>query len=729
MNYCLQSFCLLFHIFLINTDALPTEVYDPRYQYVQEGDLNIGAILSIHSSNKGTVCSGNVGEFRYVKYAEAIHFAINKINSENILLPNITLGFVVLDDCFLSSLALARAIQFMPLDCRDCSTAHHLIANNAMTHNSSFYDVVGVLGAYTSQLTVTVANVLSLFKIPQISHTATSDVLSNKKQFPYFFRMVPPDKYQVQVMSHVLSYFNWTYVSLVYSEGSYGRGGIKRLKTYLKSPNSNICIAEEIEVQKDTSELEFQTIIKRLKSHGKAKVIVLFVEVENARVLLKAADSVGMEDYFFVSSDSLSQFFNTNPKYCGVTPGTLSVRPYSKDIDIFEQYILSEANSSMTTNKWFRAYLNRFNITASLSNREHDTDNDSDTHSADADDRHASLCQEEGMINSDFAASLLVDSVYAYAYAIRHVLQTKCKHVRKKDIRKCVRGVDIAYALADVRFDGSFGEIMFDSNGDVMGKYEIRQCQILQGKPYHHVIGEWDMRTRYLSFSETPKWKNTDKPPESSCAEPCIYQVGRIYHFTKETCCWDCIPCKNNEIVIDNATRCKACDIFLWPDDVTHRECVEIVAHHVTISHAVSIGFCSASFVGISLCLCVLIIFARYRSERIIRTTNRELSHVMLVGVFLAYILIFCLMNAPNKIQCFINYIGFNLTFTFIYAPLLVKTTRIYRIFEAGKRTTILPPCTSSSSQVCIAIALITFQVSLQTIIKSYHYFVLTSLF
>ena len=41
------------------------------------------------------------------------------------------------------------------------------------------------------------ANVLTLFGIPQISHTSSSDLLSDKNKFPYFMRLIPPDRFQV----------------------------------------------------------------------------------------------------------------------------------------------------------------------------------------------------------------------------------------------------------------------------------------------------------------------------------------------------------------------------------------------------------------------------------------------------------------------------------------------------------------------------------------------------
>ena len=62
---------------------------------------------------------------------------------------------------------------------------------------------------------------------------------------------------------------------------------------------------------------------------------------------------------------------------------------------------------------------------------------------------------------------------------------------------------------------------------------------------------------------------------------------------------------------------------------------------------------------------------------------------------------------------CIFNYIGFNVSFAIVYAALLTRTNRIFRIFYAGKRTKVMPSLTSPISQVFIAFVLIGIQVSI----------------
>ena len=80
------------------------------------------------------------------------------------------------------------------------------------------------------QVSIQVANLLRLFKIPQVSYASTSAALSDKSRFEYFARTVPSDDLQAKAMADIVQHFNWTYVSTVASEGEYGEKGIDAFK-------------------------------------------------------------------------------------------------------------------------------------------------------------------------------------------------------------------------------------------------------------------------------------------------------------------------------------------------------------------------------------------------------------------------------------------------------------------------------------------------------------------
>lgn len=91
-------------------------------------------------------------------------FAIEEINNSSTLLPNITLGYRIFDTCNTVSKALEATLSFVAQNKIDslnldefCNCTDHIPAT------------IAVVGAAGSAVSTAVANLLSLFYIPQVS--------------------------------------------------------------------------------------------------------------------------------------------------------------------------------------------------------------------------------------------------------------------------------------------------------------------------------------------------------------------------------------------------------------------------------------------------------------------------------------------------------------------------------------------------------------------------------
>ena len=116
---------------------------------------------------------------------------------------------------------------------------------------------------------------------------------------------------------------------------------------------------------------------------------------------------------------------------------------------------------------------------------------------------------------------------------------------------------------------------------------------------------------------------------------------------------------------------------------------------------------------GIMACLCVFAVYCRNNSNRLIKATSRELSYFMWTGIFSQYLLTYLVLAKPSRSVCYLRYIGFNISFTTVYAPLLTRTNRIYRLFKIESKSVSGPPLwTSPISQVFISGSLVALQVS-----------------
>ncbi|VEL22396.1 unnamed protein product [Protopolystoma xenopodis] len=204
-----------------------------------DGDIMIGCLFPIHeqptlNSTRSRKC-GAVREQYGIQRIEALVKAVREINDDHTILPNITLGLDIRDTCWYAPIALEQSIDFirnaltyMENEGRcmeQFPTNYETIKSVKLQH--CLDEAVGVenkpiaslIGPGSSHVSMQVQNLLQLFKIPQIGYSATAMELSRTDEYAYFLRLVPPDSFQAQVIFSLIQQFNWSYVSLVHSEG------------------------------------------------------------------------------------------------------------------------------------------------------------------------------------------------------------------------------------------------------------------------------------------------------------------------------------------------------------------------------------------------------------------------------------------------------------------------------------------------------------------------------
>ena len=196
------------------------------------------------------------------------------------------------------------------------------------------YRVEGVLGAESSPSSIMLANVLKIFRVPQISHTATSDLLSDKKKFPYFLRMVPPDRHQVKALLHLLIHFNWTYVSTIFSRGGYGEEAVGQFR--LLAASHDICIGKLFGVAQGEDNETYKNMILKLVDLD-TRVVVLFTDQEETIGVLHAAKQLGKQKHFvWIGSDATGHNIEDFHGLEDVILGSLSLKTYSQVVPEFE---------------------------------------------------------------------------------------------------------------------------------------------------------------------------------------------------------------------------------------------------------------------------------------------------------------------------------------------------------------------------------------------------------
>ncbi|XP_050390960.1 metabotropic glutamate receptor 4 [Patella vulgata] len=641
----------------------------PKVAFIHPGDYKIGAILSVHITSPDKMCGDRIREFAVYQNLESIAFAVDEINGRNDLLPNRTLGFVILDDCSKATSSLTRALHFVQTPSPSGGAS-----SSEMSHGKfKDYDVIGLIGPESSANAVQTADLLSLFKVPQISYISTSPLLSNKRVFPYFSRIVPSDKLQVEVLVDLVTYFNWTYVSIVYEEGSYGAEFNKAFKNLAEK--QGICMGISLIVRGYLTDKTADKVVQDLLTVPRARAVVLVVSNKNMATLFRSVTRLGRVGYFrWLGSDAWGGNVQDFTGIEDVGQGSLTIGFQSRFVNRFDNSLKYLTATNGSYNPWFFEFFeNRYNC------KFYPGINDK-------------LCDRNKSFEADYSplwtSSLVIDAVYTYAYALHDVIQG-CKGAANE--KKCVEPEKMLKAIRNLTFEGEHGPVSFDEFGDGSATYTVRTLRRVNDGYSLDEIALWDTNIRSFTYFNPdlitwpPASVSSNRFLVSTCSDPC--DPGYQAVTTQPHCCWYCEECNINEITLfknDTAT-CEVCPkggVFEWPDP-TRTKCLPIAINVLSMPGSAGTVISALLLLVIVGTFIIIAILMRNIESLVLETSSEELSFLMLMGIIASNILTFSAVVPPTQGSCNLVVGAFQLSFTFTYGPFLVKTNRIYRIQKA----------------------------------------------
>ncbi|EQB78418.1 metabotropic glutamate receptor 8-like protein [Camelus ferus] len=128
-----------------------------------EGDVTLGGLFPVHAKGPSGVPCGDIKRENGIHRLEAMLYALDQINSDPNLLPNVTLGARILDTCSRDTYALEQSLTFVQaLIQKDTSDVR--CTNGEPPVFVKPEKVVGVIGASGSSVSIMVANILRLFQ-------------------------------------------------------------------------------------------------------------------------------------------------------------------------------------------------------------------------------------------------------------------------------------------------------------------------------------------------------------------------------------------------------------------------------------------------------------------------------------------------------------------------------------------------------------------------------------
>lgn len=161
--------------------------------------------------------------------------------------------------------------------------------------------------------------------------------------------------------------------------------------------------------------------------------------------------------------------------------------------------------------------------------------------------------------------------------------------------------------------------------------------------------------------------------------------------------------------------RCEECPLGTVPS-YNMTSCIEIPPIYLHYTDRIALAAMTFATLGIVATFATAVIFLKNSNTPVVKASGRELSFVLLFGIFLCYTMTFLLVSKPSKYVCGSQTVGIGFCFSVCYSAILTKTSRISRIFRAAKRTVKRPKFISPESQLVICASLVACQVIISLI-------------
>uniref|UniRef100_A0A8C2C869 Olfactory receptor C family, q13 n=1 Tax=Cyprinus carpio TaxID=7962 RepID=A0A8C2C869_CYPCA len=618
----------------------------------QAGDVILGGLFEVHFLTVFPELSFRTEpNFQQV---QTMVFAIDEINKNPNLLPNISLGYHLYDNCVMLGMAFRAAISLV-------SGTEESFSNLNCTGPPP---VIGIVGDSNSTPSIAISSVLGLFRVPIVSYFATCSCLSNRKKYPSFFRTIPSDAFQVRAMIKILKHFGWTWVGLVYSDDDYGNHAAQ---SFLKDVQVfGGCVAFSEILPLDNNHKDIQHTVGVIQA-STARVVVVF---STSTYLLPLMDEVVLQnvtDRQWIASEAwaTSPVFHTQ-RLLPFLGGTLGIAIRRGEIQGLHEFLLrlrpnNDQRNNMVRIFWENMFKCRFNIGG----------------------RGEKMCSgQEDLSNTDTAYTDVSElrasyNVYKTVYALAHALHDlmQCEEGRGPfsgnscaDITN-LQPWQLVHYLQKVNFTTGFGDLVsFDENGDALAIYDVMNWQPSSD-------GSIVVRTVGV----------VNEPPQSVCSESCSPGTRRARRKGLPVCCFDCLPCADGEISHKtDANECTICPDDFWSNPDKDR-CVPKEEEFLSYEDPLGISLTTASLLGTCICALVMAIFAHHRNTPIVRANNSELSFLLLLSLKLCFLCVLLFIGRPQLWTCQLRHAVFGISFVLCISSILVKTMVVIAVFKSSR--------------------------------------------
>eukprot|EP00079_Xenopus_tropicalis_P031238 XP_017945009.1 PREDICTED: vomeronasal type-2 receptor 26-like [Xenopus tropicalis] len=656
-----------------------------EHEYIQEGDIMIGGVMTAHLNminlsfplynfTKFLCTEPSQQDFRRLI---DLRFAVEQTNKDPARLPNLTLGYHISDSCGDPRKAVRSVLQIL-------SGTREPVPNYSCVGKRN---IAGFIGDLSSETTVPIAQILTLYGYSQISYGATDSFLRDRVTFPYIFRTVQSEESSYFALGKLLSHFAWTWVGIITSDDISGDKEHQILAKYLFT--EGVCIEFTIRIKMNAlSNIHSDVSIIKYSS---TRIILLCgtVSLYFLTILLFFMKSVLLEKTLILSTNWGTNDMSVRYAH-DIFNCSLSFVPgfhYHLDTPEMRSFLETLHPSKYPEDKLLENIWMIFHFCLSeepIKNHLYEFIYINTLHNCTGQERITDL----PYFTADYGSPQVHLAVDMMSQALHEMsIQLREKAVKTREMYHYVH--QLHHHLETLKYNSPNGPIFcFDENREYITRYWIyNYITFACNNITRNLIGDfspWAPTDQLLRITSLTWKRNTI--PRAQCSDNCLPGFRKAPRPGAQSCCYDCVPCSEGEIsTITDSIRCSKCPDMEWPNK-RKNQCIPRREDFLSYaSDKISVCLSVIAILFFLITLWISAVFVTHRETVIVRANNRSLSFLLLVSIKLSFLSVFLFLGRPVDITCMLRIITFGITFSIAVSSLLAKTIMVCVAFKATK--------------------------------------------
>ncbi|XP_043932125.1 extracellular calcium-sensing receptor-like [Protopterus annectens] len=620
-----------------------------------------------------------------------IVYATMEINADYSLLPNVTLGFRILDSCYSKALAVECALRLM--------SEVQIVPNYSCGKQRK---MSAIIGESFSSTTLPVARLLGLYGLSQVSHSAVLPILSDKNQFPSFLRTVMNGYSQPLGLVELIKLFDWTWIGIIYADKDFSVQASQQLKEAFIEAHA--CVAFNEVLPTEHSRKAVLSLVEKIVKSS-ATVVIIYAYGPQVALLLEEITAQNVTGKVWVASSSwITDSVVSKRELWKTLHGTLGFAMYSGDIPGFKEFLysihpLKYPHDIYMKPFWEAAFSCRWTDSETLKQVKK-VESASEVPFCSGDEHVQILDQTIFPVDNLRFTYTMFNAVYSLAHAL-HNLQT-CRPgegpFRNNTCadRNYFQPWQLLHYVKKVHFVNKAGhEIYFDVNGDAPVLYDIINWQLRSEESMKSVkLGSYkvndDGSQTLIINKSTIMWsagyiQYFPQTPQSVCSSSCPPGYRKVPLQGMPICCYDCVQCSEGKISNQtDAADCIKCSEVFWSNE-ERMACISKQVDYLSYEDALGAVLTGVIIYLSIISASVLLIFIVYRDTPIVRANNQDLSYFLLVALILCFLCSLLFIGKPNNLNCKVRQSAFGITFSVCISSIMAKTITVAVAFGATR--------------------------------------------